>query len=41
MNVKDIKTKFMKVDIFKKNNFFVQDLKIKVTKVRDLNTYFP
>ena len=44
MKVKDIKTKFMKIIIFKKTNFFVQDLNenlnTKVIKVKDFNTIF-
>ena len=39
--VGDIKTKFMKVVIFKKQTFFFQDLNAKVMKVRDFNTNFP
>ena len=38
--VGDIKTNFKKLAIFKKANFFIQDLNIKVIKVPDFNTNF-
>ena len=37
--IEDIKTKFMKVVIFK-NKFFIQNLNVKIMKVQDFNTNF-
>ena len=36
-----MKTKFMKIDIFKKQNFCSKFLNIKVIKIQDFNINFP